>query len=209
MLIFSMTVCHGGAVQWDVFAISDPYYDEWEGISLSVLGAWINGEQGGGVGIWFETQQTKLGEAKVINHFSTIGISLWLLEATLSSVVDYESMFINGSGFFQNSYSSPEGPICEPLFVPKTNLDESNTIFLAFAAGDLGNEWTDPWLRYGWIELGYKNGEIYIVNSAYETTGLGMLVGTSTVIPEPSTAFLTMSGCAFVLLRRRKRKITP
>ena len=92
------------------------------------------------------------------------------------------------------------------MFVPLTNSTEGNTVIIAFATGEpvMQSDWDGAPYFYGWVELGYKNGDIYIVNSAMELTGLGMLAGTGTVIPEPSTALLALSGIALLLLRRRK-----
>ena len=89
------------------------------------------------------------------------------------------------------------------LVVPKTMDDLSNTIFVAFALYSLV---FDGYMidYYGWLEFGYDGTNIYLVNSAMETTGQGIYAGTGIVIPEPSTVLLAIVGLAVLGLRRRK-----
>ena len=79
-----------------------------------------------------------------------------------------------------------------------------NTIMMAFAL----SRWSDTgdyinW--YGWIELGYnaEKEEVFVVGSAMIGSQWG---GIYAGIPEPSTALLMASGCALLLLRRRRRE---
>jgi len=81
-----------------------------------------------------------------------------------------------------------------------------NTIMMAFALSRAtGSPTGDYMYYYGWIELGYDADakEVYIVGSAMSGSQWG---GIYAGIPEPSTALLMASGCALLLLRRRRRE---
>jgi len=203
MLIFSMTVCHGGAVQWD---IAQWGYDLDFGHLLA-----ITAPNGGGIQIGMILTST-LTQATLKNNLDwhTLGYGVLLLQTNYNTLID-DDFFNNSPDPFFNTYTSSGFSMSEmDLSIPHTNSDFSNTILLAFAIGglDWSGEFVSEW--YGWIEFGYtiKDG-VYIANSGVETTGLGIYAGTGNAVPEPSTVLLAMSGGTILLLRRRKRKITP
>ena len=93
------------------------------------------------------------------------------------------------------------------LVISKTNEDFSHTVFLAFAFYQttvFDDEIVSWWIDYyGWIEFGFDGSEVYIRNSAVETTGQGLYAG---VVPEPSTLLLALSGVALLLCNRRRTR---
>ena len=193
MLLFSMTVCHGGAVQWDTAGWG---YDSF----FNTQFLWVTAPDGGGVGVGVEITST-YAQATIHNNldWGTTGYAILLLQTDYNTWVD-DDLFNHSFNPFFNKYTESWGVTSE------TNLSIllNETIIVAFAIGGL-DYWSGEFLSewYGWIEFGYtpKDG-VYIANSGVETTGQGLYAG---VIPEPSTALLAMSGCVFMLLRRRKR----
>jgi len=81
------------------------------------------------------------------------------------------------------------------VFAPLT-INQGETVYLGFFIEPL----------FGWVELGYDGTDIFIANSAMETTGLGIYAGTGIAVPEPSAVLLALSGLAVLCLRRRKRQ---
>ena len=127
--------------------------------------------------------------------------SLWRV-VDEGDFISYDTMFTGQDDYFSNDWKA--GPWSD-VFI---RTDE--TVILAFMAGNIfweyenGGAEAEKWYRYGWVELGYNGTDIYIVNSAMETTGLGIYAGTGSVIPEPATALLALSGLALLWRRRRK-----
>ena len=59
--------------------------------------------------------------------------------------------------------------------------------------------------HFGWGEfLINQNGELQILDSAVAYDLGGIVIGTSTAIPEPSSGLLMLAGAAFLFLRRSR-----
>ena len=56
---------------------------------------------------------------------------------------------------------------------------------------------------YGWAALLWDGTELTLVDSAAETTGVGIYAGTYDAIPEPAVAGLLLVGLAVLTMRRR------
>ncbi len=56
---------------------------------------------------------------------------------------------------------------------------------------------------YGWVALVYDGTTLTLVDSAAETSGVGIYAGTYTPIPEPDTACLALTGLAVLVTGRR------
>ena len=200
LLLFT-TASHGGIIQWN---IAEWYYDkspfQLDEYVLEIYNS-----------IQFYSKVISSPEQADLNNFRWLRTSYGcaLLLTDYDTLIDYD-LFANADYFFyQTSLNDPfpgDSKEFPSLVIPKTEDDLSNSIILAFAlckGAGVGLE-VD---YYGWIELGYDGEEVYILNSAMiDGMWSGIYAG---VIPEPSTALLAMSGCAILLLRRRKRKITP
>lgn len=86
--------------------------------------------------------------------------------------------------------------------------------YLAFATDALlvsgAGQW-DPSMPggpccYGWVELRYSNGRLFVLDSALNLTPeQGIAVGSYTPVPEPASGALALGGA--VLLLRRKRPL--
>jgi hypothetical protein len=61
----------------------------------------------------------------------------------------------------------------------------------------------DDW-NYGWVQLVSRAGDLEIVGSAQEDTGLGIIAGSVTVVPEPSVWGVVFSLGLTRLFRRRR-----
>ena len=148
------------------------------------------------------------GQASFENFRYSGGWDCAFLQVTQGMLID-NNLFANNTDKWLPYYEYIDGwpyyvqPFIDPnnMVIPKTEEDFSNTVILAFSFYTLafsGEYQTD---YYGCIEFGYDGTEVFIVNSAIETTPcLGIVAG----IPEPSSALLALSGLAVFLLRRRR-----
>lgn len=59
-------------------------------------------------------------------------------------------------------------------------------------------------VEYGWVHLDVTNGKLSIIDSAMGLEGQSMIVGGGAVIPEPTSALLSILGVALMALKRRK-----
>lgn len=65
----------------------------------------------------------------------------------------------------------------------------------------------EPQDRYGWAHLKLTSSStLTLLGSAIEDTGSGIIVGTTTVVPEPSSFCLTALASILLLLRSRSRR---
>lgn len=143
---------------------------------------------------------TPIGIASVSWDFAAVDSDTFEFQNTLAA-----------SGFqaFQVPFESLLGPANIPTSVlvannfnePVSNFDipDGGSIFLAhIIASDAPPEFR----AYGWIELENNGGVLTSGGSAIAMRGLGIIVGTTTTIPEPSSTALSM----FLLLPFFKRK---
>ena len=193
MLMFGFAInSHGGSIQWNVAQWG--YFFECDHLLA------ITAPDGTGTGLGVEIT-SNLTQATLKNRVDVFVASyaILLLPTSHGTLID-QDLFSKTTDPFFNMYDSSGLPMSQTnLKIPRTNPDLSNTFLLAFAIEGSQNNW------YGWIEFSYKNGEVYIENSAVETTGQGIYAG----VPEPSTALLWLSGCALLILRRRKPNHHP
>ena len=59
--------------------------------------------------------------------------------------------------------------------------------------------------RYGWAELVYTSSGLNLLDSAMTASQFGIIAGTTTVLPEPSSARILLSGIIGIALLRRRR----
>ena len=202
----SVIVCHGGTVQWGVASWGqDSEY------VLSILTSvpffpphYISSD--------FRTRVISTpGQASFENFRQFVwGGDCAFLQVNHGMPIDH-GLFANNTDKWLPYYDYVDGwpyfvrPFIDPnnLVIPKTDEGFSNTVILAFAFYSLvfSGYTTD---YYGWIEFGYNGTDVFIVNSALETTGLGIFAGTGNVVPEPSSVLLALSGFSLLLLRRRR-----
>ena len=192
--------CAASSVQWDVigyYPSSDGYYyysDILGGISPY-----------GGFAVYFQKLVAN-GLGTTLSCDNDAGFFLgnnssWWRVVDKGDVVDYNSMITPHDDYF--SYYENGRPVGLYDIV----LSRWDTVVLAFAAGVDGYPymlWDGAPYFYGWVEIGYDGKDIFIVNSAMETTRLGIYAGTGNVVPEPSTVLLTIMGLAAFGFRRRK-----
>ena len=191
MFCLSTIVSWGTTIQWGGatvynFLSPDIYY-------LSI--ATPTGESMG-----TDIQITTTPMYAVINNNLTYYTLAWgalLLATDYGTLIDYD-FFANSTDLFFQTYDFFSGArISETNFT----IGLYETVFLAFV---IGYPVYDELYWYGWVEFGYNGKDVYIVNSALETTGQGIYAGTGIVVPEPSTALLVIMGLAVLGLRRRK-----
>ena len=201
--LIAFSFCHGGAVAWNNAWVDNSYGSPRLGIMLAypssdpmsnIVGYTLTDINVAST----PTQAVVTMDDKMLASVCTI----LLLPVSYGTPIDY-GLFANSTDPFFRTYNPATG-----TSISQTGLTIPlyETVFLAFAFENLSTippgSFTD--LSYGWVELGYKDGEVYVVSSAQETTGLGLYAGTGTAIPEPSTTLLALSGLAVLCLRRRK-----
>ena len=58
--------------------------------------------------------------------------------------------------------------------------------------------------RYGWAELVYTSSGLILLDSAMTASQFGIIAGTTTVLPEPSSASILLSGIIGIALLSRR-----
>jgi len=89
-------------------------------------------------------------------------------------------------------------------------IEWGESVLLAFVLYDFNVDINEYVYGYGWFELTYGYNakglaEVYVSDSACDTMGRNMIAGTYSVVPEPATALLALSGLV-LLFRQRRRK---
>ncbi len=124
-------------------------------------------------------------------EFMTIGVGHIWYECDLGDPITAET--VATADPFVNSFIGQGGAL---------TLDAGETIYAAFYV-DGGGVASDV---YGWVALVYDGTTLTLVDSAAETSGVGIYAGTYTPIPEPDTACLALTGLAVLAVGRRWRQ---
>lgn len=110
----------------------------------------------------------------------------------------------------QGTAIDPAFAASAPAFVNSFTGDLSGRIQLALGQTFLLGFWLDAngnsnpgsGDRFGWARLTYNSSGLSLVNSAIESTGTGIIAGTTTVVPEPSIICLFLFALIPILLFR-------
>ncbi len=95
-----------------------------------------------------------------------------------------------------------------PRFMPPEQLGEVTVGSGEFYLGVSTGMWIGPDLRsrtaYGWVHLRPVDGVLTMVENVMSYNSRGIIVGTTTVVPEPAAwALVTIAGLACLFRRRR------
>ncbi len=99
---------------------------------------------------------------------------------------------------FLNAFTGAHGQI---------QLTLGQTFLLGFWLDANGNAVPGLGDRFGWASFTYNTSGLSLVSSAIESTGTGIIAGTTTAVPEPSTAcllFLVFAAAAPWISRCRR-----
>lgn len=151
-----------------------------------------------GLGDW-EISTTE-GDASLIGNFTETG-----LFATASTLgIRHDWFLVDEGTAFTPNYAAMATP-----FSTNDGGDSNNTLTLTggpfFLGVELGNrEFSPEHYRIGWVELESDGSTLTALRSATEDSGLGLIVGSLTVVPEPSTASFAQMGLIGLIARRRR-----
>ena len=121
-------------------------------------------------------------------------------------------------------YSVAPGTVIDPAFAASApafanaftgdlsghiQLTLNQTFLLGFWLDANVNAVPGPGDRFGWASFRYNASGLSLLGSAIESTGAGIIAGTTTVVPEPSTVCLLFSALAaamtYLSCRRRRQ----
>ena len=153
------------------------------------------------------------------DEFATDPTTIWfdVSGATLSFVdtnIDEGSDWYSTSLLDEFSNSSILGNSHQVFVRATTSGFESNDLttgfgdfYLGVNTGNSDAPWTDlpPRNLYGWVHLQNLGGSLSMQGNAMSYQGTGIVVGTTEVIPEPSSCILVLCGLAITASRRRTR----
>ena len=146
-------------------------------------------EYAGGAGVDFEVQDN--GTLSLTATSVTVAVGHLWYETAYGAPVDANAVSVATP--FADNIIPTRGTV---------NIDINQIFFLGFwLDADAGGAPSDI---YGWASLLWDGTELTLVDSAAETTGVGIYAGTYDAIPEPSAAGLLLVGIAAALLRRRR-----
>jgi len=137
--------------------------------------------------------------------FSTLsaqGASVGILQIWIatSAGTPIDALSFDSASVFANN---------SPYMLGSIQMTANEPFYLEFGLGgtpvgqgSLGSQGS----AYGWVELVYDGTTLTLLDSAAETTGIGIYAGTYTAIPEPCTAGLALAGLGAIALRRKLRR---
>lgn len=144
--------------------------------------------------------ETTAGDASIIGEFSDTG----LIATTFTIGIEHNWYSVDEGTAFTPSYAAMATP-----FAPFLDIPGSDTLTPTFGEPfylgvELGSEFEPETQRIGWVELLYDGIELTALSSATEDSGRGLIVGTQTVVPEPSVTSLAILALGSVFMRRRR-----
>ena len=151
---------------------------------------------GGDAWITFEVVQGPDYMFAMQGNNMTLGIRHWWFAPQYGTAIDASAM--EDADYLVNADPVEFGSIYMPL---------NQVFYLGFQLdGPPAPDYPHPPLYYvyGWASLLWDGTELTLVDSAAETTGVGIYAGTYDAIPEPTSAGLLLAGIAAALLRRRR-----
>lgn len=126
----------------------------------------------------------------------TINGSLILSPYSSSVGIGQRWFSVTNGTVFNSAALSTETPFANNLSPPfnpgQIQLSVGTNFYLAFVQLE---GFTN---QYGWVQLQYTGSSLTLLGNAIENSGSGIIVGTTTVVPEPSALMLT--GLSFGLL---------
>ena len=152
--------------------------------------------------------QDEFGTDSTTIWFDVSGATLFFVDKSLDEGSDWYST----SPWDEFSNSSILGNSHQVFVRATTSGFESNDLttgfgdfYLGVNTGSPDGPWTDlpPRNLYGWVHLQNLGGSLLMQGNAMSYQGAGIVVGTTEVIPEPSSCMLVLCGLGITASRRR------
>ena len=153
---------------------------------------------GGGTGVLLELLSGPGPAFSLQADNMTAGIIHMWFATQYGAAVDESAMA--GADFLARSDTMEFGSIGVPL---------NQIFYLGFRLdGPPSPDYPHPpsYYIYGWAALLWNGTTLALVDSAAETTGVGIYAGTYDAIPEPTTVGLLLAGLAILAVRRRRMR---
>ena len=123
----------------------------------------------------------------------------------VSNASVFDTIYVQSHGSFADNYGQGSGVIQTTLNVP---------FFMGYyVQNSFGTTFPNPTANdgYGWARLVRRSTGMVLLDSALQNPSGGIIVGTTTTVPEPSTVSLLALSASFVVLsiRRNPKRTTP
>ena len=179
------TVFQSSVAVWPAFLPSG-------GTGYEIYATTQPGFEGGGAGLWM-TVDTRLMLRPALY---TAGIGHTWYRVLDGTVID-PAFAGSAIPFAHSPTSSLSGPI---------QMTSGGSFLLGFWLDANGDRIADLGDRFGWARLTYATGSgLTLLDNAIEDSGAGIIAGTTTVAPEPSSSLLLALSLGLSLACRKTR----
>ncbi|NLL84747.1 MAG: PEP-CTERM sorting domain-containing protein [Lentisphaerae bacterium] len=194
ILVFALALnAAGAAVQWGVVSIIE---FSWDGLNSDhALSVYPEGVMGGNIAGYVTTVKSSSQAILSGERGSTTASygHMWR-QLVYGDIVDQNSVMGDHGDYF---FTFWDGHYNDP--VTDLIINKGEPTYLGFF---IESDAIDA--LFGWVALGYDGTKVYVIDSALETTGVGIYAGTYDAVPEPSVGLLLFAGATALLLRRRR-----
>lgn len=192
LLLILGTAVHSATVIWPAVGLGRT------GETTYIIGLY-DVSPGGDAALWLEIVAGSGSASSLQGDSVTTGIGQMWFSTQFGNSVDASAMA--DAVYLANAYTMEFGSI---------DMQLNQIFYLGFRLdGPPSPDFPNPpiYYIYGWASLLWDGTTLSLVDSAAETSGVGLYAGTHTPIPEPSTAVLALIGMTLLATRRRAHSV--